>query len=94
MSDLNPGIGVLIPQFDIIWCPRHLEPYRAQWPLGGPAASMSLLQAAAEMRAVQDAAGPDGDPAMLAAALVRFSPLCCFVDQSTLTMIHARTVPV
>lgn len=94
MADLNPGIGVLIPQFDVIWCPRHLEPYRAQWPLGGPAASMSLLQAAAEMRAVEELAGSDGDPAMLAYALVRFSPLCCFVDPSTLKGIYARTVPV
>jgi hypothetical protein len=92
-AELNPAIGLLIPQHDVIWCPRHLEPYRARWPLGGPAASMQLLLAAAEMKTVQEAAGT-GEPELLTAALIRFSPLCCFVDYSTLNMIYVRTVPV
>lgn len=90
---VNPGVALLIPEYDVVWCPRHLEPYRAQWPLGGPAGTMRLLQAAWDMDAVRHTAG-DEAPENVAAALIRFAPLCCFVANSDLVMVYRDTVPL
>ena len=73
------------------WCPRHLEPYRAQWPKGAPLAMMRLAEAAAAMPAVIDAA--EGDANRLGDALDRFAPLCCFVPAQTLQAIYRETAP-
>ncbi len=76
-----------------LWCGRHLEPYRAQWPLGAPSAMIMLFQAAAEMPAVVvDAAHGNTDE--LEAALNRFKPICCFIPKAKLDEIYAKTVPV
>lgn len=74
-----------------LWCPRHLEPYRAAWPKGAAVAMLALFKAAAAMPAVSDAAG--GDAANLTAALQRFKPLCCFVSKEKLDAIYAESLP-
>jgi hypothetical protein len=74
-----------------LWCARHLEPYREQWPKGAPVAMMRLFDAAVKMPAVADAAG--NDAANLTTALRRFRPLCCFVGQAVMDAIYAETAP-
>lgn len=71
---------------DTIWCPSHLEPYRARWPLGAPTACVYLTEAAAEKTSLAD--GPE-----LFTELAKRSPLCCWVDPSTLKAIYRKTVP-
>lgn len=82
------------PQVELdwdLWCARHLEPYRARWPLGAPTAMVKLFQAAAAMPAVVDAA--HGDAAQLTRALRRFAPLCCFVPAAVMRAIYSQTLP-
>lgn len=74
-----------------LWCVRHLEPYRKEWPRGASLAMMRLFEAAAGMTAVVDAA--HGDAAQLTAALRRFRPLCCFIPRDQLQAIYDGTVP-
>jgi hypothetical protein len=74
-----------------LWCSRHLEPYRAQWPKGAPLAMLRLFDAAVAMPAVVDACG--GDAHLLTEALQRFKPLCCFVGQEALDAIYEETRP-
>lgn len=82
-------LALLITDFHTVWCPRHLEPYQAQWPLGAPAASMYLITAAAEK------ADPNrlAEPYDLLARLVALAPLCCYVGDREMFGIHWRTVP-
>lgn len=74
-----------------MWCARHLEPYRHQWPAGAGVAMVALFKAAAAMPAVADAA--HGDAGQLPAALARFAPVCCFVGKQVLDQIYAATRP-
>lgn len=74
-----------------LWCGRHLEPYRAKWPLGASVAMLMLLQAAAKMPAVVEFA--HGDANQLTTALQRFKPICCFIPKAELDKIYADTLP-
>lgn len=70
------------------WCPRHLEPFRAEWPRGYLPASLALLDEAVRREDVARAAGwtPEGgraDPARLSAVLAEYGPLCCLVGDET-----------
>jgi hypothetical protein len=81
------------------WCPRHLKPYKALWPAGIGAATVALFDAAAQHPNIlhacgyDEAAGIEADAKMLPAALVEHGPLCCLIDDATLALIHATTVP-
>lgn len=94
INDINPGIALLATEYATVWCPRHLEPYRDQWPLGAPTATLRVLLAAYEMDKVLAEIGPDHEPPYVLNALVKFSPLCCFIASSELKMIYRDTVPV
>jgi hypothetical protein len=67
------------PTFEptIHWCARHLEPFRAEWPVGWPLAMMGLFQESVRNLEIIDAAG--GQTEMLDRVLREFSPLCCFL---------------
>ena len=73
-----------------LWCPEHLEPYRAKWPSGAAIAMIKLFEAAAKMPAVVDAA--KGDANFLTEALQRFKPLCCFISRTELRQIYKETL--
>lgn len=93
MAEDQPGI-----ELDWnLWCGKHLEPYRARWPLGAGVAMMRLLNAAKAMPAITDYCTAPGaakaDTAKLTEALRRFRPLCCFVGQEAMERIYAETVP-
>lgn len=73
-----------------VFCPRHLEPFRANWPKGYPLAMMWLFQYAASMPAIQDAA--DRDANKLTAAVREFSPVCCFVPDDVREAVILRAL--
>lgn len=72
--------------WDVMWCSRHLEPFRAEWPKGAAVAIVKLFQAAIAMPAIADAAGCD--TAKLNEALARFAPVCCFVSAEALAEVY------
>lgn len=74
--------------FTVHWCPRHLEPFRAQWPLGAGVAMLRLFEAAVADERIIAAAPQRADGTAAADALDpvlrEFSPLCCFLgDEAT-----------
>lgn len=84
---VSQWLAPLMDQYDVMWCPQHLGPYRAQWPLGAPTATVYLVEAAAEKTGL-----PDGYELM--SRLVELAPLCCWLPKSTVKGIHERTVPL
>lgn len=66
-----------------LFCPRHLEPLRAEWPRGYVGLMMVLFQHAVRDHEIIRACGwkPDvpgsADLARLPAALREFGPICC-----------------
>lgn len=91
MNEITPAEGRPRVELDwSLWCPRHLEPYRENWPKGAPLAMLRLFEAAVALPAVADAA--KGDAGNLGAALKRFAPLCCFVGKEKLGAIYAETL--
>ena len=84
-----PPAGVALGMW--MWCPRHLQPYRAAWPQGFAVAMIALFGAAASMQAVIDYC--QGDAGQLTQALQRFAPACCFIPRETLQAVYDETVP-
>lgn len=76
-------------EFSTAWCPRHLEPYRAEWPKGAAVAMLRLFEAFTADERAQRMAG--GDAMRLAAVVAECSPLCCFVGDAVVARIHAET---
>ncbi len=91
MAQPHPLLAPLMTNYDVVWCPDHLEPYRALWPLGAPTATVYLVEAAAEVVTADSDDGLAGYGVLK--ALVREAPLCCLVDRSVLRGIYGKTVP-
>jgi hypothetical protein len=70
----------------VMWCARHLEPFRAEWPKGAPVAMLELTRRALEMPAIIDAA--EADATNIGKALKRFAPICCFVSHDDLRAVY------
>jgi len=85
----KPPAGVALGMW--MWCPRHLQPYRAAWPRGFAVAMTRLFDAAVRMQAVIDWC--QGDAGKIAGALARFAPVCCFIPNEDLQAIYDETVP-
>jgi hypothetical protein len=85
--DGEPVIGMAWTE---VWCKRHSEPFRAEWPKGAALAMIWIFQYAATMSAIHEAAGHDS--ADLPQALDRFSPLCCFVPDEVREAITLRAL--
>lgn len=83
--------------FTVHWCSRHLEPYRARWPLGAGVAMVRLFEAwVSDERVAEIApkgAGGKAKTAALDALAAECSPLCCFISDEALEAIYAATVP-
>lgn len=84
-ADGTPAVSL---DFATTWCPRHLEPFRAEWPRGAGVAMIRLFQAFAENEDAQAMAG--GDTMQLGAVTAECSPLCCFVGEDALSAIYAE----
>ena len=72
--------------FATTWCPRHLSPFRAEWPDGAGVAMVKLFQAFAADERAQAMAGCDA--MRLAAVVHECEPLCCFVGDEVLEPIY------
>jgi hypothetical protein len=83
-----PGQPSVMLDFVDVWCPRHAEPFRAEWPSGVPVAMVEIITVAAAQPAVVQWAR--GDAHELEAALRRFSPLCCFLTHRQRQAIYAK----
>lgn len=59
------------------WCPKHLEPFRENWPSGWALATMGIFEVCLRRDDIIEAAGHD--TRMLDRVLREFSPLCCLV---------------
>src|SRR5207249_8273353 len=57
MMGVSKWLAPLMQQYDVIWCPIHLMPYKEQWPVGAPTASLYLVEAAAEQTGLPDEIG-------------------------------------
>jgi hypothetical protein len=79
----NPGVAL---DFSTAWCPRHLSPFRANWPNKAPTAMVMLFKAfTADERVI---AMCEGDTFRLAAVAHEHSPLCCFLGDEALDPIY------
>lgn len=85
-SDEKPKV---LLEWDVMWCDRHLEPFRAEWPKGAAVAMLELARRALNMPAIIDAAGADAGN--LGASLARFSPVCCFLTADDLAAVYAAS---
>jgi hypothetical protein len=72
---LDPKAGIIIDPL-MIWCAKHLEPYRVHWPTGYMPAAMCLVHQSlnedAEIRAACQ-----GKVELISATLREYGPLCC-----------------
>jgi hypothetical protein len=80
--------------FKVHWCPRHLEPFREDWPGGAGAAMVKLFEAAVRDERIvaacpKDSAGLAMTEA-LDAVLREHSPLCCFIGDDAMAAIYAE----
>lgn len=89
MSDQAPQVEMDFPTH---WCPRHLEPFRANWPAGAGLAMVRLAGLAFEHPDIVAAATKDSDGKAkvesLNAVLREFSPLCCLVGDAALEPVY------
>jgi hypothetical protein len=87
------------PQFDLkptrVWCPKHGEPLRAQWPKGHLPATIKLFQqVCAEgsmwVEAAANAGIQQGQEVPVAAVeeVLDVRPLCCRVDRDFLLTLY------
>lgn len=65
--------------FKFMWCPRHLEPFRAKWPAGAAIAMTNLFQASASDDRI--AAAAQGQTDRLEPVLREHGPMCCFLPK-------------
>lgn len=80
-------VGLILPDFQELWCPRHAEPLRSGWPASGAAAMIELFARATTMPAIADAANNQAD--RIPDALRRFAPICCFLSGEDLAAVYA-----
>lgn len=87
----KPGVEL---DFNVHWCARHLEPFRADWPGGAGVAMVRLAEAAFADERIVAAAPKDADGLAKAeglnAVLREHSPLCCFIGEERLAVIYAE----
>jgi hypothetical protein len=85
----NPRVKL---DFASHWCARHLEPFRARWPLGAGVAMAKLAELAMADERIIAAAPKDSEgKAMtkaLDALLREHSPLCCFVGEENMNIVY------
>lgn len=83
------GKAAVALDFRTTWCPEHLAPYRERWPHGAATAMVKLVEAFFADPRVGELAG--GDALKLGAVVAEHSPLCCYLNPSTLDRIYAET---
>lgn len=81
MGDAPEFHVMLTPQ--MLFCPEHLLPFKADWPRGYPGAMMCLFhQAVNHDEEIRQAAGMRTES--LEAAIREYGPICCRLDPDVL----------
>ncbi len=71
--------------WDVMFCARHREPLRAEWPKHAGLAIVGMFNAAtADERVVSEAGG---DTKELTSVLGRHRPVCCFLGDEIATEV-------
>lgn len=68
-----------------VFCPRHFEPFRANWPTGAHQAVAGIVNAVMHHPEVISTHG--GDVALLSTTLNNLKPLCCLVGEPTTRLV-------
>jgi hypothetical protein len=78
--------------FTVHWCPRHLEPFRADWPDGCAVAMVRLFDAIVAdpvfVERMPKATDGRAKTEALDAALREHSPLCCWLGDERMRAIY------
>lgn len=77
-SDAEPNPMVTL-DWDVMFCSRHLEPLRAEWPKHAGLAMTGMFNAAAADDRISAECG--GDTKELTSVLGRHRPVCCFLAE-------------
>lgn len=78
--------GIMIDRVQMVFCARHLEPYRRHWPAGYAPALMCLVyQALNHDEEIIAATG--GEIERVNAVLQEYGPLCCRNSEEMLAEI-------
>lgn len=81
--------------FQVHWCPEHLEPFRERWPEGAGVAMIRLFEAAVADERILAAAPRNAEGkamgASLDALLLEHSPLCCFLGAEVMQAIYKES---
>jgi hypothetical protein len=88
-SEQGRGAAAVGLSFETTWCPKHLEPYRANWPMCAAAAMVKLFEAFVEDERAISMAG--GDSLKLNAVMIECSPICCFISEDALKRVYEET---
>lgn len=86
----HDGEPLVMLDWKVMFCPEHLEPYRADWPKGYPLAMVAMFQAAASDDRISVLCG--GDPQRLNSVLREHAPLCEFLPVGLTEEITAMSL--
>lgn len=79
-----------------LWCPRHLEPLRAEWPKGYPIAMIGLFQeVSADPRTWEGAEKDDSGKvpmAVIQRVMNEVKPVCCWLPDGIAEAIIASAL--
>jgi hypothetical protein len=80
--------------YNVHWCPRHLEPLRANWPTNSAVAMVYLVEAALAHPTITAAVPKDADGhgqvCALDVVLLEHSPLCCLLGDDGMAALWKR----
>lgn len=83
--------GIFIDSVWMVWCPRHLKPYREHWPVGYAPALLCLVhQALNHDEEIIAASG--GKVERINSVLHEYGPLCCRVSEEMLTELSTSFI--
>jgi hypothetical protein len=76
------------PQVELdwkLWCSKHLEPFREEWPKGSALAMMGLFNAAVNDERIIELANHDTNK--LTETLRAYSPVCCTLGDDVMNLV-------
>lgn len=68
-----------------VWCSKHLEPFRAEWPKQAMLAMLGLFNAAVRDERVVERSG--GDATRLSEVLTEMAPVCCLLGDEVMHLV-------
>ena|ERR1700738_2583116 len=74
---MNPQVTL---DFGVMFCPHHLEPFRAEWPRFSTFALLGMFNAAVRDERIIKESG--GDTKELTSIFGRHRPICCYLNET------------